>query len=209
MRLSNRVQAFIDKQYKSPKGILGTYFGEKMVWQHKPETTWTIDLMDVQQGDHVLELGCGSGYALKLILEQAMVGKVVGVDLSPTVIRSATIRNKKAVQNKKACLVQADVVDLPFADAQFEKAFSIHSIYFWEDLAAAIAEIHRVLKPGGRCVLTLCNGKDGEIWEGMNNTILEKIMPLMKKKGFVNVALNKGPNSRQFYTVAVSGEKKG
>lgn len=180
-----------------------------MVWQHKPETTWTIDLMDVQQGDHVLELGCGSGYALKLILEQAMVGKVVGVDLSPTVIRSATIRNKKAVQNKKACLVQADVVDLPFADAQFEKAFSIHSIYFWEDLAAAIAEIHRVLKPGGRCVLTLCNGKDGEIWEGMNNTILEKIMPLMKKKGFVNVALNKGPNSRQFYTVAVSGEKKG
>lgn len=209
MAAIDRIRTFIDNQYKSPKGILGTYFGEKMVWQHKPETIWTIELMDVQQGDHVLELGCGAGYALKLILEQDSVSKVAGVDLSSAVIRSATIRNKKAVQNKKATLVQADVVDLPFADAQFEKAFSIHSIYFWEDLAAAIAEIYRVLKPGGRCVLTLCNGKNGEIWEGMNNTIHEQIIPLMKKMGFADVALINGPNSRQFYTVAVSGEKKG
>jgi ubiquinone/menaquinone biosynthesis C-methylase UbiE len=208
MELIDRVKGFIENQYRKPNGLIGTYIGEKMVRQHKPETIWTIELLNIQQSDSVLELGCGAGYAMKIILKQNIVCKVVGLDLSPTVIRSAMIRNKKALYNEKAKLVQANVKSLPFEDEQFDKVFSIHTIYFWDDLSATISEIFRVLKPGGVFLLTFCDGENGEIWDGVSRLIDEQLIPIMKNKDFFEVALVKGPNSRQFHTVAVSGKKK-
>jgi ubiquinone/menaquinone biosynthesis C-methylase UbiE len=208
MELIDRVKGFIDNQYRKPKGLIGTYIGEKMVRQHKPETLWTIELLNIKQSESVLELGCGAGYAMKLILKQNVVGKVVGLDLSPTVIRSAMIRNKKALNNEKAKLVQANVTSLPFKDEKFDKVFSIHTIYFWDDISATISEIFRVLKPGGVFILTFCDGENGEIWDGISRVVDEKLIPIMKEKGFFEVALVKGPNSRQFHTVAISGKKK-
>ncbi|MDQ0430162.1 ubiquinone/menaquinone biosynthesis C-methylase UbiE [Planomicrobium stackebrandtii] len=208
MELKGKVKKFIDNQYKTPKGLVGTYIGEKMVWQHKPETLWTIELLNLQPGESVLELGCGSGYAMKLILEKNVVKEVVGLDLSPAVIRSAAIRNKKALKHKKAKLMQGDLKSLPCEDEHFEKVFSIHTIYFWDELSAAITEIFRVLKPGGDCTITFCNGKNEEKWEGINSMIDDQLIPLMKGKGFSDVALVKGPDSREFHTVAVSVKKK-
>lgn len=208
MELMGRIKSFIDGQYKTPKGLIGAYIGEKMVRQHKPETLWTIELLNIQPGDHVLELGCGSGYALKLITEKNVAEKVVGLDLSPAVIRSAAMRNKKALKDEKAELVHGNVKSLPFEDGQFDKVFSIHTIYFWDDLTAAVSEIFRVLKPGGACVITLSNGKNEEKWEGIDNMVANQFIPLMKGNGFLEVALVKGPNSRQFHTVAVSAKKR-
>ena len=208
MELMGRVKEFIDNQYRTPKGLIGTYIGEKMVWQHKPETLWTIELLNIQQGESVLELGCGSGYAMKLILEADNAEKVVGLDLSPAVIRSAAIRNKKALQDEKAKLVQGNVKSLPFEDNQFEKVFSIHTLYFWDELSDTVSEIYRVLKPGGDCIITLCNGKNEEKWEGISSIIDNQIIPLMKNQGFYEVALLKGPNSRQFHTIAVCAKKR-
>ena len=161
-----------------------------------------------RSGESILELGCGSGYAIKLILDQNKAGKVVGLDLSPTVIRSAKIRNKKAVNEEKATLIQANVKSLPFEDEQFDKVFSIHTIYFWDDLSAAISEIIRVLTPGGSLILTLCDGKNGENWDGIRSLIEEQLIPIMKNQGLVEIELVKGPNSREFHTVAILGKKK-
>lgn len=201
------ITGLIDKQYGKPQGLLGTYIGEKMVKQHKPETLWTIELLNIAQGESVLELGCGAGYAMKLILDQTLVEQVVGVDLSPTIIRSAAIRNKNGLNAKKATLVQANVNRLPFQDENFDKVFSIHSIYFWENLSETFTEIYRVLKPGGYFVITLCDGKDDEIWEDIKSMIEERLIPIAKENGFLDVALFKGPKSRQFHTIAVLGHK--
>jgi ubiquinone/menaquinone biosynthesis C-methylase UbiE len=208
MGFLDKVKKFVDNQYGSPKGLIGTYIGEKMVRQHKPETVWTIELLNIQESESVLELGCGSGYAMKMILEQNRVGKVVVLDLSPTVIRSAMIRNKQAINEEKANLVLDNVKSLPFENEQFDKVFSIHSIYFWDELSATFSEIYRVLKPGGGLILTLCDGKNGETWDGISSLIEEQIIPIMKSKGFFEIALVRGPNSRQFHTVAVIGKKK-
>jgi ubiquinone/menaquinone biosynthesis C-methylase UbiE len=125
MELMDRVKGYIDNQYR----------------KHKSETLWTIELLNIQQNETVLELGCGAGYAMKLILEQNIVGKVVGLDLSPTVIRSAMIRNKNSINKDKAKLVQANVKSLHFEDEQFDKVFSIHTIYFWDEITETISEI--------------------------------------------------------------------
>jgi ubiquinone/menaquinone biosynthesis C-methylase UbiE len=88
-------------------------------------------------------------------------------------------------------LVQANVNSLPFQDEQFDKVFSIHTVYFWHELSPTISEIFRVLKPGGAFILTFCDGKNGEIWDDISSLVDEQLIPIMKNKGFFEVALVK------------------
>jgi ubiquinone/menaquinone biosynthesis C-methylase UbiE len=74
-------------------------------------------------------------------------------------------------------------------------------------LSETISEIYRVLSPSGNIIFTLSDGKKGEVWEGIRNLIEEKVIPLLISKGFVDVELIKGPNSRAYHTVAVVGKK--
>jgi ubiquinone/menaquinone biosynthesis C-methylase UbiE len=207
MSFLKKTREFIDQHYKTPKGIIGTYIGEKMVRQHKTETNWTIELMNVQKGDRILELGCGAGYAIKLILEKDLTQEIVGLDISPTIIVSAKFRNKKAIREKRAKLVQANLNKLPFENENFNSVFSIQTIYFWTDIDTTLSEIYRVLKPDGIVVLTFSDGKDDDAWEGIRGITENQVIPYMKNAGFRDVSLVKGPDSRGYHTVAVRGTK--
>ncbi|MBZ0286835.1 MAG: class I SAM-dependent methyltransferase, partial [Anaerolineae bacterium] len=81
-------------------------------------------------------------------------GQVTGVDFSAAMVAAAGSRNAKAIRDGKVKLVEGDAARLPFTDNTFDKAFSIHSIYFWPDAGAALKHIYRVLKPGGMLVIT-------------------------------------------------------
>jgi ubiquinone/menaquinone biosynthesis C-methylase UbiE len=207
MKVIKPFKEFIDKQYSKPSGFLGMYIGEKMVRQHQPETLWTIRLLNLHQHENILELGCGAGYAIKLLLKQSTVSEVVGLDISHSVLKSASIRNRKAINEGRAKIVKGNVNELPFQEEQFTKVFSIHSIYFWENLSETILDIYRVLKPKGTVILTLCDGKDGETWDGIKSMIENQVIPTMELGGFKNIELIKGPNSRQYQTVAVKAIK--
>ncbi|WP_257391690.1 class I SAM-dependent methyltransferase [Mesobacillus jeotgali] len=198
---------YIDRQYKTPQGIIGAFIGEKMVEQHKTETNWSLELMNIHQGDRILELGCGAGYAIKLISEKNLAEEIVGLDISPTIIRSARIRNKKAIIKEKVKLVKANLNKLPFRDENFNTVFSIQTIYFWTDAASTISEIFRVLKPEGVVILTFSDGKEDETWEGIKGITRNQVIPYMKEAGFRNVSIVRGPDSRGYHTVAVKGTK--
>ncbi|MDN4525116.1 class I SAM-dependent methyltransferase [Fictibacillus fluitans] len=201
------MKEFIDLQYQSPKGLVGFYFGEKMVLQHQPETIWTIDLLKLRKEERVLEIGCGAGYAMKTILTQPAVKLVVGLDLSKSMLRSAKLRNRSAVRKGTANLLLGNVSNIPLGNDSFTKVFSIHSIYFWDINPQTISEIYRVLKPNGTVTITLCNGKNGETWTGVQNMIEGQLIPSMIQLGFNEVKIVKGPDSRGFHTIAVLGEK--
>lgn len=207
MKLIKILKEYIDGQYGKPAGAIGTYIGEKMVRQHKPETMWTLDILNLEREEEILELGCGAGYAMKLLLQKTSVIRVTGLDLSETVLKSAQMRNKTEISTGRANLVNGDVCSLPFENEQFTKVFSIQSIYFWEKIDEAISEIYRVLKPDGRLVITLSNGKAKEIWPGINDLIQAQVIPEMDKIGFINIQLLKGPDSREYHTIAIVAEK--
>jgi len=128
--LLKKMKELVDFQYQSPKGVLGLYFGEKMVLQHRPETIWTLNLLKLNKEEKILELGCGAGFAMKLLLKQPNVQQVVGLDLSKSILRSAKVRNIRAISKGKAELVLGNVSNIPLDNALFTKVFSIHSIYF-------------------------------------------------------------------------------
>lgn len=85
-------------QHGHPTGLIGRMLGEKMVRQHVPETTWTIELLDLKPGDHVLELGFGAGRAIELVAARVPNGQVAGIDISQEMVRSASRRNARAIK---------------------------------------------------------------------------------------------------------------
>lgn len=208
MKLLHSVKEYIDQHYHTPKGLIGTYIVEKMVRQHKPETEWTIGQLELQEQDKVLELGCGAGYAIQMITRKYSVQEIVGLDLSSTAIRSAEIRNKKEINNNITKLVQGNFINLPFNDDMFTKLYSIQTIYFWSEVDTIISEIYRVLKSDGLVVITFSNGKGNESWESVKEVSENQVMPFMLDKGFKNVSLERGPDSRGFHTVSIKGIKE-
>ncbi len=148
-------QRYMDGQYRQPSGLVGRWVGRKMARQHQPENLWTVNLLDVQPDDHLLEIGFGPGIAVEAVAQRAPTGLVAGVDFSATMVALARQRNAAAIRAGRVDLRQGDAAHLPFADAAFDQAYSIHSIYFWSNPALALREIHRVLKRGGRLILTV------------------------------------------------------
>jgi ubiquinone/menaquinone biosynthesis C-methylase UbiE len=207
-QIKRAFHAVLDKQYPRPQGIMGYLAGELMVRQHETETVWTVSVADVQPADSVLEIGFGAGKAIALLAEKTPGGSVAGVDLSATMVKRARTRNARAVRARRVLLQQGDAVQLPFADQQFDKVISIHSLYFWPEPSAVFAEIFRVLQPDGMCVVTFSTGKVGEAGAiALEANIEEQALPHMRGLGFTEAQLVQGPIARQLKNVAIIGRK--
>ena len=116
MKIRQHIEGLWSRQYRSPNGVMGRLAGERMVRQHGPETAWTIRLLEIQPTDTILEVGFGAGQAIKLVAEKASHGRVMGIDLSETMVRAATRRNAEAVKAGRVVLLQGNVTALPFED---------------------------------------------------------------------------------------------
>lgn len=198
---------WIDSQYENPRGPVGKYIGEKMVRQHRVEVEWTIEQLDIQPGTTVLELGCGAGDAMATILQRHPDVHVMGIDRSKTIIDSARQRNQASIHTKRANLIQGDLHQLEVTDASIDHVFSIHTLYFWRDVTTVLSEIERVLKPNGTFVITYCDGKGDVEWNDISEMVRNQFIPAAVSLGFKDVSVQRGPDSRDYHTVAVTGWK--
>lgn len=96
-----------------------------------------------------LDVGCGTGVLLRELTRAAAGLRLCGLDLSPGMLGIARRRLGTGVP-----LVAATADRLPFAPGAFDLVVSCSSLHFWPDPSAALAEAGRVLRPGGRLVLT-------------------------------------------------------
>ena len=119
---------------------------------------WMVDLLEAGAGDRVLDVGCGPGLA---VADAAARGcRAVGVDASSTMVGHAGRRNRAAIRRGQVEIHQADASGLPFPDASFTKVGSLNSLQFWPDPQRGLAELHRVLEPGGRVAVVLMARSD-------------------------------------------------
>jgi arsenite methyltransferase len=102
-------------------------------------------------GDRILDVGCGPGfYTAELLDEVGPEGSLVGVDSSPQMLAVAAHRCEG---KGPVAFHQADVLSLPAQDASFDRALCVQVLEYVPDVPAALAEMHRALRPGGRLVV--------------------------------------------------------
>ena len=103
-------------------------------------------------GGRALEIGCGSGYGTRLILDRFGAATVDAVDLDPRAVSAA--QRRLAPYEKRVRLAVGTATDLTGAlaaeDASYDAVFDFAIIHHVEDWRAALAEVARVLRPGGR-----------------------------------------------------------
>jgi len=117
--------------------------------------TWSenlrvVDVLGIDQGDRVLDIGCGHGRSLAELAARAWSGRVVGADPSELMVQIAAHRNRRLIEAARVDVVLATVEALPFPDASFDKVLCVHVLYFWNDIDVSLREVARVLKPDGR-----------------------------------------------------------
>lgn len=120
--------------------------GERMERGHRPTGEQAIARLDLKDDSRALDLGCGSGWAARLMAARAKSGRVVGIDISDEMIAQARSSSTEFT-NIEFRVGSAE--QLPFADGEFTHAFSMESIYYYADMLAALKEVRRVLAPGG------------------------------------------------------------
>jgi len=205
--IGTRWEQFVDRQYRRPTGVIGQVIGSRMARQHEPENVWSVGLLDVQPTDHVLEVGFGPGLAIALLAERASRGLVTGVDFSPAMLALARRRNTQAIKAGRVILQAGEAMMLPFADSTFDKALSIHTLYFWPDPNRPLTELRRVLKPGGRLVLTFLpkdrwpGGEQAATIAGVYSG--PEVVELLREAGFAQSQIEPGPEQKPFREIAV------
>ncbi len=132
---------------------------------HRPVGEQAVELMAIPSGARVLDVGCGSGWATRLMAEKAMSGRVVGIDIADEMISIASATTttpaglphwgSRSASSANVEFRVASAERLPFPDADFTHAFSMESLYYYADVLVALKEIRRVLAPGGLFVTVL------------------------------------------------------
>lgn len=105
-----------------------------------------LDAAHVTSGTRLLDAGCGAG--LLSLLASLRGAQVTAIDASPGMVVLARQRLPAADVR------EADLETLPFADASFDSVTAVNSVFYAEDMAAAMRELFRVVRPGGRVIVT-------------------------------------------------------
>ncbi len=112
-----------------------------------------LELLGVQEGETVLEIGFGTGYSLVEIAKSVgKTGKAYGIDVTLEMVRLARKRLDKERLTERVELYQGDAREMPYDGEQFDAVYMAGTLELFDtpDIPGVLAEIKRVLKPSGR-----------------------------------------------------------
>ncbi|MBQ9931511.1 MAG: class I SAM-dependent methyltransferase [Firmicutes bacterium] len=186
-----------------PQGDGGRATLNRMNEAHASMAAWGFSHIAPAKDAHALDLGCGGGANLAVLLESCPEGHATGLDYSEISIEISSRTNETAIAEGRCKVVQGDVGAQPFADNSFDLATAFETVYFWPDIQKAFRETLRVLKPGGQFLI--CNEADGtgpeqEEWgkEILNLIIYtaEQLEEMLKEAGFADIKVYRKPENR-------------
>src|SRR5262245_35927621 len=149
--------------------------------------------MKIYAHDNVVDLGCGVGWATRVLAQKASRGLVLGVDLSDRMIAQARTEYRNP---PNALFIVADAARIPCTRNFFNALLSVESLYFYPDLEGVFSEIFRILRPSGKTFFLINYYKENVYSHNWAKYIdipvhllgAEDYKSLLSKAGFHNVA---------------------
>lgn len=120
--------------------------------------------LNLNDGDKILDLGCGDGFYLYLLSNLSIRLKLTGLDYDEMVLRNA----KKNLGTKKVKLVLRSATKTLFKDDLFDKAIMTEVLEHIEEDKEALREVYRIIRPGGLLVLTVPSYNFPFLWDPIN-----------------------------------------
>ena len=114
----------------------------------------TVERLNLQPGWRVLDVGCGTGASVLPAAEAVGPrGSVLGVDLADRLLEQARAKaSQYHLENVE--FRSGDMMELGFPDGHFDAIISVFSVFFVPDMAAAVRELWRMVRPGGKLAIT-------------------------------------------------------
>jgi SAM-dependent methyltransferase len=135
---------------RQPQGKIGKEIGKRMNHSNQYLFDWVLSLLDIKPQQQLLEIGFGNGNFFENVFAKAEGITITGIDFSEAMYNEALINCAARVKANQLHLNFGSSDKLPFADNSFDKVYCTNVLYFWENPQHHLAEIYRVLKPGGR-----------------------------------------------------------
>ncbi len=183
---------------RKPEGFGGRVMVSMMNLGHRALADWGFRFLNVSADAAVLDCGCGGGANLERFVRKCPEGCVKGIDYAEVSVEKSREVNRRAIEAGRCEVLQASVMQLPFAAAQFDLVTAFETVYFWPDLPQSFREVYRVLKPGA--VFFICNecsgdtGKDDkwtEAIEGMKIYQDVQLKEFLEQTGFCDIQIHK------------------
>lgn len=189
-----------------PEGFGGKMMVAMMNNGHASMAKWGFSHIQIKVGNQILDIGCGGGVNVALMLKENLNGKVTGIDYSEVSVEKSVKVNKKTIAEGKCEIRQGNAASLDFVENSFDLVTAFETIYFWPDLVKCFKEVHRVLKSEGKFMI--CNESCGtnasdEKWtsmiEGMTIYKPAEIKAYLEQVGFTQIEVD--TNSKGWVTV--------
>jgi SAM-dependent methyltransferase len=193
MSLADRALSGLAGQLGQPTGFAGRVVGRILNRGNRSVVIAAVEAADVTAPESVVaDIGFGGGVGLDLMLRRAgAAGSVHGVEMSETMLAEARHRFSDDIAAGRLHLHEARMECLPIPDASLDAIISTNTVYFVEDLAAALRELVRVLRPTGRLVLGVGDpeqmSKMPFTSHGFRLRPIEEIIALAREAGFAHV----------------------
>lgn len=173
--------------------------------QHRIWKEMAVKWSAAQPGDTCLDLCCGSGdLALRLARRVGLTGQVYGVDFSPNLLETAKERSRKQYPQRAIAWVEADVLNLPFGDNQFDAATMGYGLRNVKDIPRSLRELYRVLKPGAKAAILDFHRPSNEQFRSLQQWYLDNlVVPLATNLGvkeeyaYISPSLDRFPIGRE------------
>lgn len=150
--MSTTIEQILDRAFGHPRGLLGRVGGMVMAHGNGATERHVVDVARLTPQETVLVVGPGPGVGLRLAGQRAAIA--YGVDPSPEMLGLVEARCAAEISAGRVRVMDGSAERTGLEEASVDVVLSVNNVQLWDDRAAGFAELLRVLRPGGRLVLS-------------------------------------------------------